>query len=296
MAVGTDVSKSYGSSRSTFAERWDGYHWSVRRTPSPGNPSAELRAVSCISASWCTAVGDYVNDVVKATLAEHWNGSRWSIQHTLNPSGTSKDAKGGQQLTGISCPTPKRCVAVGEYGVLNLHGHSASFGTLAESWNGHDWSLMRTPTPSSAQASDLNSVSCSSSTACTAVGHYYTHPIRGSIYNGPHFALVERWNGRRWSIQRTPTPGKAVNSFLYGVSCPSQLSCTAVGTEERPHGRHLVLAERWSGRGWALSRAVFPPRSFTSLLSGVSCSGQSACTAVGTAMNGGARPVAERYF
>jgi len=43
-----------------------------------------LSGVSCLSATACTAAGDYLNSSgVYATLAEHWNGT-WAIQSTPN--------------------------------------------------------------------------------------------------------------------------------------------------------------------------------------------------------------------
>jgi hypothetical protein len=44
--------------------------WSTGSSPSPGTEST-LNAVSCVSASWCAAVGYFGNN----TLVESWNGS-----------------------------------------------------------------------------------------------------------------------------------------------------------------------------------------------------------------------------
>ena len=41
--------------------------------------------------------------------------------------------------------------------------------TLAEQWNGSDWSMVTTPNPSASQ-NDLNSVACTSAANCWAVG------------------------------------------------------------------------------------------------------------------------------
>jgi len=44
----------------TLAERWNGTAWTIQDTPNPvGATASELRGISCISASACTAAGDY---------------------------------------------------------------------------------------------------------------------------------------------------------------------------------------------------------------------------------------------
>ena len=104
-------------------------------------------------------------------------------------------------------------------------------------------------------------MSCSSTTACTAVGSYTAAGPENSP-DIPSFLLAERWNGATWTIQPTPGAGG-----LSGVSCPSVNACTAVGA-----GR----IETWNGTTWT---AV--PTPATSDLSAVSCPSTAACTAVG---------------
>jgi hypothetical protein len=59
------------------------------------------------------------------------------------------------------------------------------------------WTIL--PVPDPAGNGSLNWVSCSSATACTAVGEASTS------VSGNHVTLAERWNGTAWAIQ--PTPG-----------------------------------------------------------------------------------------
>ena len=58
-------------------------------------------------------------------------------------------------------------------------------------------------------------------TACTAVG------VSGNS-SGVTSTLIESWNGTRWSVVPSPSPGTGGND-LYGVSCVSATACTAVG-------------------------------------------------------------------
>jgi hypothetical protein len=97
--------------------------------------------------------------------------------------------------------------------------------------------------------------------------------------------LVERWNGREWSIQRAPTPVGAKRARLASVSCVSAGFCVAVGSWTDQAGRGLALAERWNGRGWSIQQMPPAPG-----LTSVSCASRTACIAVGS---GGA--FAERW-
>ena len=94
-------------------------------------------------------------------------------------------------LTGVSCSSASRCMAV---------GWQASAGPLAESWNGTAWTILPTPIPATALEATFAGVSCSSASACTAVGQYLAS-------GGATGSLVERWNGTEWSIQPNPTSG-----------------------------------------------------------------------------------------
>ena len=55
-------------------EAWNGTSWAIQPAPNPGGAStassAFLQGVSCVSASTCTAAGDYYNGSGYLTLAE----------------------------------------------------------------------------------------------------------------------------------------------------------------------------------------------------------------------------------
>jgi len=130
----------------------------------------------------------------------------------------------------------------------------------------------------------LYGVSCTSPTACIAVG---------TSGNGTTIAtsLSESWNGTNWTIQQTPGPPGATSSSFYSVSCTSPDACTAVGNFRRA-GVTEPLAERWDGTKWALQQAPGPPGADGELY-GISCSSATACTAVGNSDFGAA--LAERW-
>jgi hypothetical protein len=214
-------------------------------------------------------------------MAQRWNGHTWSIQPTPSP------ADGGN-LIGVSCPSRSSCLAVG--GHANPFTAPAPPGTLAEQWNGHGWSIQPTPNPPGG-GWFLTAVSCTSPSACTAVGGRIEPPGK------PQGTLVERWDGRRWRIQPTPNlPGNAVK-LLNSVACTSRSSCMAVGGEfdPAPPNEYLgTLAERWNGRTWQIVPTFKPaPTGRDAFLNGVACTSASACTAVGSQTL--AKTLAERW-
>ncbi|HTL83668.1 MAG TPA: hypothetical protein VL856_00685 [Acidimicrobiia bacterium] len=106
----------------TLVEHWNGTSWSIVASANPtGATNAGLSDVSCPSAANCYAVGSSGTDTSSKTLVEHWDGLTWSTQATPNPSGSS-DAG----LSGVSCPGPATCYAVGAFGA------NASVYTLVE--------------------------------------------------------------------------------------------------------------------------------------------------------------------
>jgi hypothetical protein len=231
VAVGDFYDESAGM-QVPLAERWNGASWSIQSTP-PGATSGVLAGVSCLSSTSCTAVGEYTNGVgTELTLAERWNGASWSIETTPNP-----DRATNSVLNDVSCTSSTSCTAVGDYG--NPAGTQL---TLAERWNGVSWSIQSTPNPAGSQYSVLLSVSCSSSTACTAVGYFDTSDAQPT--------LAESWNGASWSTETRANPSIAPNyDFLAGVSCSSRTACTAVGSSANGAD---TLAERWNGVSWSI--------------------------------------------
>lgn len=117
-------SAEYQVGEKTLAERWNGTSWKVQATPSPNTfsvPAVHLTAVSCISASSCTAVGASENDTPVSSVVIHWNGTTWKVQPSPNgPNSTDS------RLLGVSCTT--NCTAVGED---DFDGGSAPEFTLA---------------------------------------------------------------------------------------------------------------------------------------------------------------------
>jgi hypothetical protein len=241
----------------------------LSRTSSPVasfGRGSNLAAVSCVSATWCRAVG-YSGP---RTLVESWDGKSWSVVPT--------PGAGAASLNGVSCTSPDFCIAVG----------SSSTGggperALVESWDGRSWSVAPgtslAPTPAA-----LSGVACGSARSCTAVGNY------GSS------TLDELWDGATWSVVHSPTPGNY--GGFSAVSCASVQSCTAVGNFSYGTGSAASTLPRAlveSLRGRSVSVVAFSGPSVAHLY-GVSCIARW-CQAVGDYANtsGVARALTEAW-
>ena len=259
-AVGSALDGS--GNQTMLVERWNGTSWTIQPTPIPaGAEWSFLSAVSCSSATACTAVGVYENDLGHATtVAETWDGTSWTIQS----SGLI-----GFELLGVSCLSATSCTAVGE----DVTSSDLEV-TLAEVWNGTSWTVQSTPNPTGAEGSTLYAVSCTSATACTAVGDYANS-------SAAQVSLAEVWNGARWTVQSTPTPSHPHDWVLTGVSCTSATAYTAVGAYANGSGTAVPLAEVWNGSSWSTESSTSPAGSQGTVLESVSCTSPGACTAVG---------------
>jgi hypothetical protein len=223
MAVGT-------TGTNALAEEWDGRTWRVLAVHSPGDLANGLTGVSCVTSVSCLAVGD---DAIRKEfstarpLAEAWNGSAWQVLATPG------SVRFGQLLS-VACTGHRSCMAVGDY--LNRNGQPVR--PLTEVWSGGRWQVQATPSLHAGDSGQLSSVSCTRTSACTAVG--------GFISRAAHdFVLAEAWNGTRWRPLRITSPDPAFNA-LYGISCASASRCVAAGVT----GIQLTLAEQWNGAAW----------------------------------------------
>jgi hypothetical protein len=214
------------------AARWRGRGWRRERVPLPWPrpQSATLSGVSCVSTTFCVAVGDASSGAGAQpsptyrdrTLAEIWNGHRWRISRTPNPRRRSA-------LTAVSCVSRSDCMAVGSSDSGQL--------SLAEHWNGAAWAIVATPNVNHIGYTALAAVSCGAVSACVAVG----------TYNAGVRPIAEYWNGARWALGRLPLPAGTQVVQGLAVSCASSAFCMMVGTADA-----TPLSEVWNGVRWAV--------------------------------------------
>jgi hypothetical protein len=108
--------------------------------------------------------------------------------------------------------------------------------------------------------------------------------IGGSALSTPNpQPLAERWNGQTWTILPIPAPAGAQGVLIGPVSCTSPSACTTTGVSFNSSGVGTTVAERWNGRAWHIQATPNPRGAQGAALMGVTCTGPSACLAVGAA-------------
>ena len=190
-------------------------------------------------------------------------GGPWSVM--ANPS-----VGIGSELVGISCIDADQCVAVGSTDVGSWHH------TLVMTLAGGVWSVTPSPNHGTKHDNALTDVSCTSSTACVAVG----------AWEGANFerTLAMQLSGGAWSLMSAPNRN-ADDNVLSGVACTSARSCMAVGNSlgnaTGTVTAHQTLIESLHAGVWKM---VPSPNFGTSenQLDDVACTDAAHCTAVGT--------------
>jgi hypothetical protein len=94
-------------------------------------------------------------------------------------------------------------------------------GTLTEQWNGTNWAVVPSPSPSGELQSTLADAAVVSASDIWAVG-------QSENSSGIPATLIEHWDGTSWNIVTSPAPGTA--SLLTGASAdPASGQTWAVG-------------------------------------------------------------------
>jgi hypothetical protein len=273
LAVGSRTNAS--DVEAPLSAAWGGHGWSLSGASSPaGTANSALESVSCVSPASCMGVGhrEIPSRGLSGTasegapLAAAWDGTTWQMLPVQAPTGARDSA-----LHGVAC-TGRTCVAVGDG--ENRAGRDLTF---AEAWNGSRWRLIITPNPGGAEDSFLQAVSCASPADCVAVGHFEYEAREVSVRSA---TLIERWDGTRWRIERSPDAGGTQGAALQGIDCSSAQGCTAVGWERPAGGAYGPLAVGWDGTAWTV-RPVPSFRSPDTELNAVACEREDSCTAVG---------------
>jgi hypothetical protein len=186
-----------------------------------------------------------------------FDGSSWSFEEI-----DVSTAEAGYILTSVSCASTQECVAVGRVGSGSDYSKN-----LVETFNGQTWTSSTLPNPGQhpGQIGGLAGVSCPSVSRCVAVGFYSTdsqEDLQG---------FSEVMSGHRWHLDSTPLlPG---SNALFGVTCPSNGSCTAVGDQD---GQEETLIEKLSNNSWSEQSDTQQGQ-----LRSVSCPSTLHCAAVG---------------
>ena len=256
--------------------RWNGVRW--RAAPLPAG--AEPRDISCSSTRSCFAV-------TRGTEVLRWDGASWR----RSPGVDGRAA----QLSSLSCPALRFCLAVG-------HSGGAPY---AERWNGRGWSRVDVSGAVPADgfvvggftASSFSRVSCGAPMSCVATGALLERSSGSDDTYGPG-AFTSRWDGSSWTV--APGVGddvgldrSAIGFSPAGVSCATRSACTVVGSVNCPPTFQLAecgpsgappasQAWGWNGTSWSIQPTPDPTVPVPVTLNGVACTSLGACLLVGS--------------
>lgn len=210
-----------------------GARWTA--APLPGfrrHVPLAVAAISCPSAVECVAAGTAGSLVPEGSQQAAYvvrtddGGAAW--QALALPAGTPL-------LQSVSCPTARRCLAVGGRRILLSDSH------------GRRWRQQAAPAP----ARRLVSVTCSTATRCVAVGTEVAHPAVGGGSTGP-LALVTGDGGARWQV--VPLPSAV--AVPTRVACAPAGPCVVSGTDTA--GTPTLAWSVDGGRTWTAAAAPDP--------------------------------------
>lgn len=154
-------------------------------------------------------------------LVEHWDGTSW-VQVAVPSGGTSLNAVVAPAATDVW-----------------------AFGTsrVALHWNGASWQRVSLALPKDAAFGEFVGAAAFSPDDIWAVGDV-------SRAHGPTQALIDHWNGSRW----TSVPGPPKNrDSLYGVAALSPTNVWAVGetgVSTATGGGLRTVTIHWNGKAW----------------------------------------------
>jgi hypothetical protein len=211
--------------------------WTVQKTQLLGTSDNNFGAVAGSSPTDVWAVGNYLPDATgsnqDATLsfAEHWDGRDWTVVRTPNV-GPNFDS-----FYGLAA-------ADGEAWAVGEHLNSAfEDRALVEVWSGGKWHVPSIPQPGSLRDMLFGAAAVSKNDV------WVVGDREGG--NGIFETLVEHWDGRDWSVVRTPDPGSTGN-HLYAVHAVSANNIWAVGQQLGGAVPDQALVEHWDGRDWSV--------------------------------------------
>jgi hypothetical protein len=260
-AVGTTFGPP-GSQLGSIAVLSGGATLSRQAVPDVGVPPG-LRAVSCISASSCLAVGEHT---------QHFDGQVWTAVDAGDPSSAP-----GIELHDVDCATASFCIAVGSSDPgtntpVLLRWDGQAFTTVALPalgpfplasvdcasptscmatattfggidvlrWDGSTWALV--PTPGVYHA-DVGAIACPAEDRCVLAGR-----------DGNYAPALATWADGAWTTSTLPVPAGADGGLVHTVSCSGPNDCVAVGDVTHLYD---VAGVHWTDVGWAVRDGVW---------------------------------------
>jgi len=193
--------------------------------------SSQLWGVACTGSKTCTSVGDYTDQASndQAMVVTEINSHLGRAREISAPLDARKPISAF--VSSISCFSQGNCVAAGGY-----TASSGAFVPMSFTQSHSHWgrataiSLPSNALTGSAQSAPLNSVSCTATGFCTAVGEYYT----SSAIQAMAITGSQGLSGRTSEITAALPGAHPYEIDLHSLSCPSAQHCIAVGAIFEP--------------------------------------------------------------
>jgi len=265
--------------------------WRLSHVPTlPGlkGSSAGLVSVSCPTSSFCIGVGTRQYYDSKASsyselpLVERFNGSRWTMEPVRSPDSTPQVGQLPEdQLSNVSCPTVRFCMAVGSFGRLSIStglGVGDS-GALVEIFNGRTWHTveLRASTKSNANAY-LEAVACLQPRSCFVVGTAASPQVLQTL-------ISYKYKSGSWTSVPFAGVGKDSVDNLNSLFCSSMNHCLAVGTSSfGTFASSKALAAVFAGDSWELDNPLTAKQQAAGVsdLADASCLSDGRCVTIGS--------------
>ena len=222
--------------------------------------------ISCGSPKACLATGVTLSGSSTSAIVNAWNGTTWKSITVHAPKGAAFVGLGG-----VSCKSPAYCLLAGDYVTSTQSGH---FRPFALTWNGTSLRpVPAPPLPKGATDATLSAVSCVAVKSCVTVG---------TLFGSTERALVETWNGAKWTLRTPPNPPGTMLAQATSVSCLSLTRCVVAGETISAATANIgVILARWNGKTLTRQKAPLPAGTSDPVLTDVSCVSATSCAAVG---------------
>jgi hypothetical protein len=238
-AVGRSEPQRY--SWSPLGMHWNGSTWSVSASLASALSGQLGVGVADISPTDAYAIGGHLGSAHTGLVAQ-WNGSTWSRVNVPLP----KNNNLGSDLNAISADSANDVWIVGNY-LFKVNSSDYANETYSLHWNGSTWKIVSMPLEPGTNPNfeyAFGAIQANSPTDVWAVGESYNALTYTSA------TLIEHYNGTKWSIVPSPSPGK--NAGLSGVTTSNASNDVwAVGSDTNPStGLSQTLTLNWNGNAW----------------------------------------------
>jgi hypothetical protein len=229
-AVGFLVFPGRWNNRRALLMHWNGSAWSLDTTSAVSQSRVTLTGVADLGAAsaWAIAAGGGSNGLA------HWDGTAWNFV-TLPDSSFSPGA--GQAISASSAS---------DVWVVGTGINATTLASFPEAmhFDGTAWHAIALPAP--AATSVISAVTAISPANAWAVGQQIGQatPVGGGT-------LIEHWDGAKWSVVPSPSPG--FEPSLTGIAARSASDVVAAGSAlpSANGGPSQDVILRFNGTSWS---------------------------------------------